>query len=155
MAARNYAKGAIKYPFVPLPFDVLRSNEFRKLAASSKVLMLDLCAQYTGKNNGKLCPGFVVMQQCGWNSKAKLLRAKKHLLECSFAMQTRIGHPPETTEWLGFTWWRLDWHDTMEISAKAWPFLNFLPPILPALSVVPNRGRSTPKTALSRAPVFS
>src|SRR4051812_11630580 len=104
MAAKNYRKGAIPYGFVPLPKDVLRSAEFAGLGASSKALMLDLMAQYTGKNNGRLCPGFEVMRKSGWSSKAKLLRAKRALLECSFVLQTRIGHPPRTTEWVGFTW---------------------------------------------------
>ena len=115
MSKRDYRKGSIPYPFVPVPKDVLRSSMYHALPASAKALTFDLALQYTGKNNGRLCPGFEVMQRIGWTSKHTLMRAKRALMDCKFAMQTRIGHPPRTAEWIGFTWWKLDYHESMEI----------------------------------------
>ncbi len=147
MAAKDYRKGGLPFGFVPIPKEVLKSTEFGTLTASAKALMLDLAAQYTGKNNGRLCPSFDVMQRCGWTSKHTLLRAKRALLECDFALQTRIGHPPRTAEWIGFTWWKLDWHESMEVSPRGWPYLNFVA----ALSVVPKQHHESPKQAVGSA----
>jgi hypothetical protein len=137
MSKNDYRKGAIPYQFVGLPKDVLNSPAYLALPPSAKELMLDLAVQYTGKNNGRLCPGFEVMQRRGWTSKHTLLRAKRALLRCQFVLQTRIGHPPRTAEWIGFTWWKLDAHPSMDFSVRGWPYLNFMP----ALSVVPKRHR--------------
>ena len=144
MSAKDYRKGAIPYHFVAVPKLVLASGEYIALPPSAKALLFDLTAQYTGKNNGRLCPNFEVMKRDrGWTSKHTLLRAKRALLACSWALQTRIGHPPRTSEWMGFTWWKLDYEPTMEISPRAWPYLNFAT----ALSVVPKQRYEARKSA--------
>lgn len=56
MANRDYRKGALPFAFVPIPREVLNSAEYQSLPSKAKALMLDLAAQYTGKNNGRLCP---------------------------------------------------------------------------------------------------
>lgn len=126
MAKRDYRKGELPFEFQPIPKAVLRSAEFQALPSSAKALMLDLMAQYTGKNNGRLCCAFEALQAVGWSHKHTLARAKEHLLECSFARLTRKGRAPRTAEWLGFTWWKLDWQESMEIPATGWPYLNFM-----------------------------
>jgi hypothetical protein len=150
--AAKYSKGAIPYEFVPVPKQVLRDPQYAALSSSAKALMLDLAVQYTGKNNGRLCPSFAVMQRCGWTSINTLLRAKRDLLECGWVMQTRIGHPPRTAEWLGFTWWRLDWEKSMEVSPQGWPYLNFALPVLPkrhpsGLKTAPGTAKTAPIAA--------
>lgn len=132
MARRDYEKGALSFAFVPIPREVLSMPEYQSLPSSAKALMLDLAAQYTGKNNGRLTPAFDVMQRCGWTSKTTLLRAKAALLSMPFAILTRKGHPPRTCEWLAFTWWRLDYEKSMdaEIDPKTFHsahYLNFMP----------------------------
>lgn len=143
MAKTDYRKGAVPFAFVALPKDVLRSTEFGSMQPSAKALMLDLAAQYTGKNNGRLCPGFEVMKRSGWTSKHTVLRAKEALLDSTFAICTRKGHPPRTTDWIGFTWWKLDWDQSMDVSALGWPYLNFVT----ALSVVPKQHHKPSKQA--------
>ncbi len=90
--------------------------------------MMDLAAQYTGKNNGRLCPSYLVMQASGWVSKATLQRARDALLTASFVMLTRKGHPPRTVDWVAFTWWKLDWERSMDghIDPSRFPYLNFV-----------------------------
>ena len=145
MAQKSYRKGAIPYGFIAVPKDVLTHPDYLGLPAASKALLFDVAVQFTGKNNGRLSPGFEAMKRAGWTSKTKLIRAKRALLECVFTMQTRIGHPPRTAEWWGFTWWKLDYHESMEVNARGWPYLNFLP----ALSVVPKRDLIPAKPASS------
>ena len=142
MARNDYQRGALPYQFVSMPKDILRSPEWQGLPAGAKALALDLMGQYTGKNNGRLCPAFGVMERCGWKAEKTLLRAKVALLECSFVCHTRKGHPPRTTDWIGFTWWKLDWDKSMSIQPREFPYLNFVKPE----RIDPNQGRAELKT---------
>lgn len=141
MAKSDFQKGAIPYLFLPLPKDVLLSAEYQALPSSSKALMLDLMGQYTGKNNGRLCPAFEVMKRTGWASKSTLIRAKVALLDCSFVMLTRKGHAPRTAEWVGFTWWRLNYLESMDINPRDFRYLNFVNVAM----ADPNTGREQAK----------
>lgn len=141
MAKNDFKKGAIPYLFLPLPKDVLLSAEYQALPFSSKALILDLMGQYTGKNNGRLCPAFEVMQRSGWASKTTLIRAKVALLECSFVMLTRKGHAPRTAEWIGFTWWKLNYMEGMDINPRDFHYLNFVSVAMKD----PNTGRDQAK----------
>jgi hypothetical protein len=108
-----------------------------RLPLSAKAMMNDLVVQYTGKNNGRLCVAFEALKRQGWTSKPVLLRAKRALLGCSFAVQTRKGHAPKTAEWIGFTWWPLDYEPSMDINARGWPYCNFM--TVAACAVNPNK----------------
>jgi hypothetical protein len=140
MSKSDHRKGTLSFPFVAIPKDVLRSAEWLNLPHSARALAIDLMIQYTGKNNGRLCPGFPVMQKYGWTSKETLARAKKALLECSFVIQTRLGHAPRTAEWIGFTWWKLDYDKSMNVDPRYFPYLNFVS----VERLDPNEGRVKP-----------
>lgn len=141
MARNEHRKGALPYQFVPIPKLILASSEWQALSCSARVLALDLMGQYTGKNNGRLTPSYEVMRRCGWTSRSKLLRAKQALLKCSFAIRTRTGHPPSTAEWIAFTWWKLNYDDSMDpaIDPRDFPYLNFLS--VESARIDPNQGR--------------
>lgn len=124
--ASKHKKGEITYAFAAMPVEVLRSAEWQSLPPNAVKLAMDLVAQYTGGNNGRLCSAFEVMQHAGWSSRTTLIAAKRALLECSFVIHTRQGKAPRTTDWVGFTWWKLHWEKSMDIEAKGWPFLNFV-----------------------------
>lgn len=151
MSKRNYRSGKIPFEFVPIPRIVLRSEQYAELPHSAKALLLDLAAQYTGKNNGRLCVAFEALRASGWNSKHALLRAKRALLACSFAIQTRRGHAPKTAEWIGFTWWQLHYEPSMDVDPKHWPYCNFR--TVAACAIDPNtRPDSSDKKLLSVVP---
>ena len=137
MSKRSHTKGAIPYEFVAVPKEVIRSPEWQALPHSARALVMDLMAQYTGRNNGRLCPAFTVMERCGWASKTTLLAAKRALLEAPFAILTRKGHPPRTAEWIAFTWWQLNYEASMDIDPKRFPYLNFVK----LTRIDPNEGR--------------
>jgi hypothetical protein len=126
MGTRDYRKGGLPFQFQVIPKDVLAMDQFHSLPAGAKALMLDLVAQYTGKNNGRLTTNFDAMQRAGWTSKSTLMRAKLALFEMPFAIMTRKGHAPRTAEWMGFTWWKLDWDKTMDLDPREFPHLNFM-----------------------------
>jgi hypothetical protein len=56
MARNDYRKGALPFTFVPIPKLILDSLEWHNLPPNAIKLALDLAAQYTGKNNGRLTP---------------------------------------------------------------------------------------------------
>lgn len=148
---RDFRKGMLTYPFVALPLGVLQSDEWAALPVAAVKLVIDLAAQYTGKNNGRLCPSYDVLQRHGWASKATLLRAKVAIHKTSFVIMTRRGHAPRTCEWVGFSWWRLDYDVTMDIDPKHWPHLNFMP-ALAAAKIDPNRrGERPPEKRVVRS----
>jgi hypothetical protein len=119
---------------------VIRSADWQALPSSTKALAIDLMGQYSGRNNGRFSPSFVVMKRCGWTSKATLIAAKRALLDCSFVMLTRKGHPPRTAESIAFTWWELDYEKSMDIDPKRFPYLNFIK----MEQADPNNGRGKP-----------
>lgn len=129
----------VPYQFVTIPKAILLSDEFQRLPSCAKALLLDLASQYTGNNNGRLTPAWSVMKEKGWASNNTVLSAKKALLNSSFALMTRKGHPPRTCEWIAFTWWKLNWNEKMDIDAKGFPYLNFLS--IQSQSIDPNVGR--------------
>ncbi|HYC42358.1 MAG TPA: hypothetical protein VEB70_05165 [Noviherbaspirillum sp.] len=141
MAKRDHVRGALPFHFAAVPLDVIRSKEWRGLPHSARALAVDLISQYTGKNNGRLCPAFEVMKAYGWASKRTLIDAKRALVECPFVVLTRKGHPPRTAEWIAFTWWKLDYEKSMDVDPKAFPYLNFLS----VERIDPNQGRSPPE----------
>jgi hypothetical protein len=87
--------------FVAFPRTCSNDPRFYELQSSSKVLLLDVAAQYTGKNNGRLCPSFEVMRHRGWNSKHTLRSAIEGLLESSVCHPNADVATPRTAEWLG------------------------------------------------------
>jgi hypothetical protein len=140
MAKNSYKKGQISYPFVPIPKAVLTGPEWQKLPHSARALALDLAAQYTGRNNGRLTAAFEAMRRVGWTSKGTLQRAKVALQDATFVMLTRKGHAPRTAEWFGFTWWRLDYESSMDVDPRLFPYLNFM---MGAPRLDPNVGRAS------------
>lgn len=83
-------------PFVSIPKQILLSDQYAKLGAWSVKLLLDLSAQYNGKNNGDLCAAFSMMQKRGWRSKGTLAKALTELTDAGFISKARQGgkHKP-------------------------------------------------------------
>ncbi len=77
--------------FVTLAGMVLQSYGFSHLNAYALKLLMDLVAQYNGKNNGDLTMAFSIMQKRGWKSEATLNKYKRELLETGWIICTRQG----------------------------------------------------------------
>lgn len=77
--------------FVAIPTQILLSDQYANLGAWSVKLLMDLSAQYNGKNNGDLCAAFSMVQKRGWRSKGTLAHALTELIDAGFIMKTRQG----------------------------------------------------------------
>ena len=77
--------------FLRLRHDILESDAYKKLSSSAVKLIIDLAAQYRGKNNGDLSTAWVFMKKRGWRSKSTLYKAMKEAEEKGFIFRTRQG----------------------------------------------------------------
>lgn len=77
--------------FLAIPKQIPLSEQYANLGAWGVKLLLDLYAQYNGKNNGDLCAAFSMMKKRGWRSKGTLNKAITELTNAGFIMKTRQG----------------------------------------------------------------
>jgi len=92
--ARNRlrAKGRREFgPYVAMPKAILESEEYAALTAFEVKLLVDIYAQYNGRNNGDLHCAWTLMRKRGWNSQDTLNRALRGLMERDWIMRTRQG----------------------------------------------------------------
>jgi hypothetical protein len=93
--------------FLPIPTDVLASENFRALSLKAKALVLDIGARFNGFNNGDLSAAWALMQLRGWRSKDTLSKALKELVSAGMIEQTRQGGLNGTSLY-AFTWRPID-----------------------------------------------
>lgn len=77
--------------FFALPHGVMDASSFRMLSGSAAKLLLDLCRQFRGANNGDLSAAWNIMRLRGWRSRDTLARALRELLEAGLIERTRQG----------------------------------------------------------------
>ena len=77
--------------FLSLPHHVLNHENFRCLSPRATKLVIDIAAQYRGKNNGDLCAPLSLMRKRGWTSSDQLNKAKKELVEKDVIRVSRKG----------------------------------------------------------------
>lgn len=77
--------------FVSIPHDCLNHSNYTRLSAYAVKLLLDLCAQFRGTNNGDFTAAWRHMKARGWKSKATVARAMRELKLAGWVMQTRQG----------------------------------------------------------------
>lgn len=74
-----------------LPHDVTDSDAFKSLSAHAVKLLIDICQQYYGCNNGDFTVAWSYMRKRGWKSRDTLGRKLKELIDAGFIEQTRQG----------------------------------------------------------------
>lgn len=77
--------------FIAVPKTLLESAEYAALSAHEVKLLLDLFAQYNGRNNGDFQCTWRLMRKRGWRSPDTLSRALKGLRERRWIQLTRQG----------------------------------------------------------------
>ena len=90
--------------FVGIPHSAYSSPLFVALSPWSIKLLVDLGAQYNGRNNGDLAAAITLMKPRGWNSETTLNKAKKQLLAAGFIIEMRKGKRPNTCSLFALAW---------------------------------------------------
>jgi hypothetical protein len=94
MAKKHESRRRSSSGFVGLPKRLYHHHAYRALSFSQRALLMDLRAQYHGKNNGALVCNFEHMRdKYGWKSKDTLTKARKALEKAQFILETRKGYP--------------------------------------------------------------
>ncbi len=94
--------------FVALPVAVIESPGYRAASGNAIKLLLQLAAQFRGKNNGNLAMPWALAKTEGWTSKDVLTRAKRELLAKGLIAETRKGCRPHKASLYALTWYGLD-----------------------------------------------
>lgn len=90
--------------FVGIPHSVVFSPGYVTLSPWAIKLLVDLGAQYTGRNNGDLAAAWKLMQPRGWNSETTLNRCRRELVDAGFITEMRKGRRPNTCSLYALTW---------------------------------------------------
>jgi hypothetical protein len=77
--------------FVMFPHILLESTAITTLSGRATKLLLFICKQYKGKNNGDLQAAWSLLQAVGWKSRASLHLALMELEEAMLIIRTRQG----------------------------------------------------------------
>jgi hypothetical protein len=76
---------------MPMPLVTLRSERLAAISPKAVKLLLDLCSQWNGRNNGDLSAALSILRGRGWRSATTLSRATSELLTAGFIARTRLG----------------------------------------------------------------
>lgn len=106
-------------PFLSLPSNILHSEEWAALTPFEVKLLIDLGAQYNGRNNGNLCAAWTLMKPRGWRSPGTLSKALRGLQANGFIELTRQGGLHQCSLY-ALTWRGIDDCDGKH-DANAWP----------------------------------
>ena len=96
--------------FVALPHQVMDNEKFIGLRPYSIKLLIDICSQYKGSNNGKLTATWSLMKKRKWRSKSTLSKSIRELKEAGLIIETRIGGLNCSSRY-AITWRKLDYAD--------------------------------------------
>jgi hypothetical protein len=77
--------------FVMLPHILLESVAIIMLSGRASKVLLFLCKQYKGKNNGDLQAAWSLLKAAGWKSRASLHLALTELEDAKLVIRTRQG----------------------------------------------------------------
>lgn len=113
--------------FFAIPHSVMDSTGYQALNPSAIRLLLDICRQYSGRNNGRLSPTWELMKDKGWKNQTTLNKAKKELRNSKLITVTRVGSRRKgDCELWALNWYPLHWHESMDIEPTGHDYMGFL-----------------------------
>lgn len=107
--------------FAAIPLVVLESQGYINLSAYARALLLELCREFNGRNNGRLCCIWDQLKLRGWNSPNTVTKAKAELMANGLIWESRKGAFPNKTAWYALTWRDLDVTEGMDASPAGFP----------------------------------
>lgn len=104
--AKGRASGEGQY--FKLHHHMITHPRFHDLSSPAVHMIVTLCSQFNGKNNGDLCASASVLKKQGWNSNGKIRRAIDELLDKGFLIKTRQGGVLGPCHLWAFTFLKID-----------------------------------------------
>jgi len=115
--------------FLMLTYEVTNCDAFKSLSAYAVKLLIDMCQQYNGINNGDFTATWTYMKKRGWRSRETLNNKIKELIDAGFIEKTRQGGKHQCSLY-AMTWEAIDECkgklDTKEtrVASKLWKNCN-------------------------------
>ncbi len=104
--------------YFALPHAVLDSPVYTECSAAARALLLELCRQHNGSNNGKLHLARSWLELRGWNRPATVRRLKEELIQRRLIVQTRHGGLNNGPHWFAVSWLAISDFRGMDIVQK-------------------------------------
>ena len=107
----NHGKRSNTGRFLRLPHSVIASQSFIGLRGNAAKLLIQISAQYNGRNNGDLTVAYGFMKSRGWRSKSTLSKAVSELVDAGLIVKTRDGYfrnPGARCDLYAITWENID-----------------------------------------------
>lgn len=133
---RTKSKNRDGHSYLALPHVVLSSPDYLELNYGARALLIDIAAQYTGSNNGKLVACMKYLGPRGWTSNDTISRGIKALLKSNLLVRTREGARPNKAAWYALGWLNLDVKDGLDIDHNDYRRGRYrLAPLKPTIGV--------------------
>jgi hypothetical protein len=115
--------------YFALPHAVLDSQAWIDCSPPAKALLLELCRQHTGSNNGRLHLSRTWLTPRGWGRPATVNKLRDELLSLRLILQTRHGGLNNGSNWFALTWLKITNFVDLNISQQEYhPGAYLLPP---------------------------
>jgi hypothetical protein len=116
--------------YFALPHAVLDSQAWIDCSPSAKGLLLELCRQHTGSNNGHLHLSRAWLAPRGWSRPATVNKLRDELLSLRLILQTRHGGLNNGSHWFALTWLQVTNFADLNITPRDYhPGLYLLAPL--------------------------
>jgi hypothetical protein len=133
-----------------IPWSGLHHENGIRLSPRAIKLLFDLGRQYSGNNNGYLCPAWSVMRNVGWRSSESLFLAIRELEHYGWIAKTKQGGR-NAANLYRLTWFSVDFiarQPTLDLvsSTRASNEWNELKPAFDPKSVLTSKAPASKKT---------
>ena len=117
--------------YFALPHAVLDSDAWRGCSPPARALLMELCRQHTGSNNGQLHLARSWIEGRGWKKSGATVRAlRDELIRRRLIVKTRDGGLNNGPHRFALTWLRItDWQRLEITQRDYYPGAYLLPPI--------------------------
>lgn len=116
--------------YFALPHSVLDSKAWIDCSPPAKALLLELCRQHNGRNNGHFHLSRVWLAPRGWSRPATVNKLRDELLSLRLILQTRHGGLNNGAHWFALTWLPITDFTDLNIGPRDYhPGAYHLPPI--------------------------
>lgn len=116
--------------YFALPHAVLDSEAWIASSPHAKALLMELCRQHTGSNNGRLHLSRAWLAPRGWGRPATVNKLRDELLRVRLILQTRHGGLNNGAHWFALTWLHVTNFVDLDITAQTYhPGLYLLAPL--------------------------
>jgi hypothetical protein len=143
------------YAFI-IPVTLLKHPNFIRLSPYGVKLVMDLGRQYSGFNNGYLCPAWTALKPMGWRSRTTIAKAVAECEHYRIIVRTKQGGR-NAANLYALTWWRINEKPNRRIDAApsfepSHDWKEEQPKFQPAKKTLPcpQRGQGKPVRRASR-----